>query len=411
MSRKIQVTIIVFSLALVLFTVVGGLGVRASTSDGAYRELGVYSEVLSRIRSEYVEEPNIGRVTEGALHGLLESLDSHSGYLTPAEYRRFRQEKDKAGSADIGAVFSKRFGYAAVITVMPGSPAEKAGLEAGDIVEALDQQSTREMALAEIVRQLSGAPGSQVKLTVVRARQAEPQNIVVTREIYRAPQPQTQMLEQGIGYIKVYALPEGKSEQVARAVRALERSGASKLILDLRGVAEGDPKDGVDVADLFLDRGTITYLQGQRYPRESFNAKAENTVTRLPLVVLVDRTTAGAAEIVAAAVLENARGDVVGDKTFGEGSIQKLIEIPDGSALILSVAKYYTPGGKAIQDEAVTPNIQVASDRGLSLAEDEDGGVEELPEAAPPKQDEQLRRAIEVLEGSQPKVAKQGAGS
>ena len=163
------------------------------------------------------------------------------------------------------------------------------------------------------------------------------------------------MVEDGIGYIQVDAFNKGKAQEVAAKVRALQKSGAKKLILDLRNCAEGEESEGIAVANLFLNHGTITYLQGQKYPREAFNADASKAITNLPLVVLVNKGTAGPAEVVAAAVLENARGDVVGDKTFGDGSIQKTIPLPDGSALILSIAKYYSPSGKAIQDSAVTP--------------------------------------------------------
>src|ERR1051325_274371 len=149
MSRTLKVAVLSVSMAIVLFTIAGGLRVRAASDDGAYRQLGVYSEVLSRIRSEYVEEPNIPQVTDGALHGLLESLDANSSYLDPAEYKVYKQHHGE-GKASIGATISKRFGYAAVVSVIPGGPADKAGLDSGDILEAIEGKSTREMSLAEI---------------------------------------------------------------------------------------------------------------------------------------------------------------------------------------------------------------------------------------------------------------------
>jgi carboxyl-terminal processing protease len=171
------------------------------------------------------------------------------------------------------------------------------------------------------------------------------------------------------------------------------------LILDLRNAAEGDETEGVATANLFLNHGTITYLQGQKYPREAFNADPQKDITNLPVVVLVNRGTAGPAEVVAAAILENARGDVVGDKTFGEGSVQKVLEIPDGSALILSIAKYYTPSGKALQDSAVTPNILVADNDDDAALPDEDQQTTPADQEKPqrPPQDDQLQKAIQVL--------------
>src|SRR5205823_9910559 len=199
--------------------------------------------------------------------------------------------------------------------------------------------------------------------------------------------------------IQVDAFTKGKSQEVAAKVRALQKAGARKLILDLRNCAEGDESEGISVANLFLNHGTITYLQGQKYPREAFNADASKAITSLPLAVLVNKGTAGPAELVAAAVMENARGDVVGDKTFGDGSVQKVIPLPDGSALILSVAKYYSPGGKAIQDTAVTPNIVVAdNDDDGAAPEDEDNTAPPVEEKKQvPQQDEQLNKAVEIL--------------
>src|SRR5580698_3149142 len=215
---------------------------------------------------------------------------------------------------------------------------------------------------------LAGEVGSTITVAVVRPRRAEPQKIV------------------------------GK-------LRDLQKQGAKKLVLDLRNSAGGVESEGVATANLFLDHGTITYLQGQKYPREAFNADPNKDVTKLPVVVLVNRGTAGPAEIVAAAILENARGDVVGDKTFGDGSVQKVIEMRDNSALILSVAKYYSPSGKAIQDVAVTPNVVVADslddDAGLP-DEDEQAAPGEKPgdkkDEKPKNQtDDQLNKALEVL--------------
>ena len=187
MSTKLKVTIIASSLAILLFTIVGGfVNVRASSNEGAYRQLSVYSEVLSRIRSEYVEEPNIAGVTEGALHGLLESLDANSSYLSPEEYKRYKAMKSD-GKADIGATVSKRFGYAAVVAVIPGGPADKAGIENSDIIESIEGKSTHEMSLAEIHGILSGEIGSTIAVAVVRPRRAEPQKIVITRDMVTIP--------------------------------------------------------------------------------------------------------------------------------------------------------------------------------------------------------------------------------
>jgi carboxyl-terminal processing protease len=402
MSTKLKVTVIASSLAILLFTIVGEfVHVRASSNDGAYRQLSVYSEVLSRIRLEYVEEPNIAGVTDGALHGLLESLDANSSYLSPEEYKHYKTMKS-GGKADIGAAVSKRFGYAAVVAIIPGGPSEKAGIENSDIIESIEGKSTHDMSLAEIHSMLSGEVGSTLNVAVVRPRHAEPQKIVITRDVVVIPPVSEKMLGDNVGYIQVDAFPEGKSQEIADKIRDLQRQGAKKLVLDLRNSASGLESEGVATANLFLDHGTITYLQGQKYPREAFNADPAKDITKLPVAVLVNRGTAGPAEIVASAILENARGDVVGDKTFGDGSKTRLFEMPDNSALILSVAKYYTPGGKAIQDTAVTPNVLVADstadDDGGLPDEDQPATPEEKKEAKPKSQtDDQLNKALEVL--------------
>jgi len=400
MSTKVKAAILVPSAAVLLFMVVGGIdGVRASNNEGAYRQLQVYSEVLSRVRSEYVEEPNIPVVTEGALHGLLESLDADSSYLTPDEYKEYKTHQSEA-KADIGAAISKRFGYAAVVSVIPGGPADKAGLQDTDILEAIEGKSTREMSLAEVHNLLAGQPGSNVTVSVVRVRRAQPEKVVITRDVVNIPPVTDRMVGDGIGEIQVDAFSKGKSQEIAAKIKTLQKDGAKKLILDLRNCAEGEEAEGIATANLFLNHGIITYLQGQKYPREAFNADPAKAITSLPVVVLVNKGTAGPAEIVAAAILENARGDVVGDKTFGEGSVQKVIELPDGSALILSVAKYYSPSGKAIQDAAVTPNLLVADadDDGPVPDEDENAAPpDQTKKPQPPQEDEQLQKAIEVL--------------
>jgi carboxyl-terminal processing protease len=401
MSTKIKIAILLPSAAVLVFMAVGGMdGVRASSNEGAYRQLQVYSEVLSRVRSDYVEDPNIPLVTDGALHGLLESLDANSSYLTAAEYKDYQSHQGEA-RADIGAALSKRFGYAAVVSVIPGGPADKAGLQDTDILEAIDGKSTREMSLAELRNLVAGQPGSNVTVAVVRAGRAEPEKLTIVRDVVKIPPISEKMLPNEIGVLRVDALTKGKAQELASKIKNLQKDGAKKLILDLRNCAEGEESEGVATANLFLNHGAITYLQGQKYPREAFNADPSKAVTTLPVVVLVNKGTAGAAEIVASAILENSRGDVVGDKTFGEGSVQKVIELPEGQgALILSVAKYYSPSGKAIQDVAVTPNVLVADEDEEVPVPDEDENAappDQTRKPQAPEEDQQLQKAIDLL--------------
>lgn len=406
MSKKLQVFLLSSSFAIIVFALISGFGVHASSSnnnDNTYSHMQVYSEVLHRIRTEYVEEPNITTVTNGALHGLLESLDADSSYMNPTEYKKFKETKTE-GKADIGATISKRFGYAAVVSVIPGGPADKAGIGSGDIIESVDGAGTHDLSLAAIKMHLTGEPGSRVECAIIRTRKIEPQKITIIREVENPPAVQEQEMADNVGYVKALVLTKGKAQEIANKIKALQKQGAKKLVLDLRNDSQGDEEEGVAVANLFLGKGLIATLQGQKYDKVTYNADPQKKITDLPVAVLVNRGTAGPAELVAAAILENSRGDVVGDKTFGEGSVQKLIEVPDGSALILSVAKYYTPNGKIIQENGVTPNVAVASAADIVLPDDDsDSNTPEEPQKTQPKDDDQLHRAIDVLKAKTPK--------
>jgi carboxyl-terminal processing protease len=245
-------------------------------------------------------------------------------------------------------------------------------------------------------------------VSVVRARRAEPTKVVITRDNVSLPAPQDKMVDQGIGYVKAQSLAKGKAQDIANKIKSLQKNGAKKLILDLRDASDGEMTEGVAVANLFLNHGTIGYLQGQKYPKETYTADPQKAITNLPLLVIVNRGTAGPAELVASAILENNRGDVLGDKTFGMGSVQKLIDLPTGGALILSIAKYYTPAGKAIQDTAVTPNILVADKDDDFILPDEDADSAQKDEPLRKRErtnDEQLKRAIEVLKNQTQKAS------
>jgi carboxyl-terminal processing protease len=407
MSKSVKTSLLLLSFIILAFAVAGAAGVKAGGgNDGAYRQMAVFNEVLMRIRTDYVEEPNLPEVSNGALHGLLEALDPNSSYLSPEEYKSYKQLGQQA--AGVGAAVSKRFGYGNVISVVPDGPADKAGLVAGDIVEAIDDKSTRELSLAELTGILNGAVGSVVNLSVVRPTKSTPQKISITRDVVKYPAAKYSMMENQIAYIRPEGFPKGRSQEIAQRLRELEKSGAHKLILDLRNSGDGDISEGVATANLLLNHGQITYLEGQKVPRQEFNADPSKAICTLPLVVIVNKSTAGPAEIVAGAVLGNARGDVLGDKTFGAGSIQKTIDLQDGGALILSIAKYYTPGGKAIQDAAITPNVLVADKAEDFIAPEDSDLVPDENEKPEPKKiqpDEQLKRAIEQLSKGEAKAA------
>jgi carboxyl-terminal processing protease len=385
---------VVFVLSVAIFAALGlgfvmgefgWFGVHAGTEqDGAYRQMRVYAEVLKKVQTDYVTDPNIPDVTTGALHGLLESLDADSSYLTPSEYKVYK-DRPSTGVAQVGISVSKRYGYATVVSVLPGSPADKEHLTDGDVIESIGEQSTREMSLAVIRMMLDGKAGSTVSLSVVRPRKSDPDKITLTRTATALPAVTEQQYDNAsILYFKPGVLTHARVEEIAAKIKA-EGKGR-KVLLDLRDDSEGDAQEGVRLANLFIKQGTLATLEGQKYPRQTFNADPALCLTDAPVAVLVNRGTAGAAELTAAAIEDAKRGDVVGERTFGEGSVQKTIELPDGAALMLTVAKYEGPDGKKIQDEAVTPTVVVES-----AADDA------FDEETPSKGDEPLTKALELL--------------
>ncbi len=366
-----------------LFGQFGFLGVHAGgDQDGAYRQMSVYAQVLKRIQSDYVTEPNITDVTTGALHGLLESLDADSSYLTAAEYKIYK-DRPTTGVGQIGITVSKRGGYLAIVDVTPGSPADHEHLAGGDVIESIGDTSTFEASLAVTRMMLEGKPGTSVTLTVVKPRKADPEKVTVTRALTQVPSlSETQYENSTILYLKPGVISKARVDELGAKIKG---SKAKKILLDLRDVSGGEEEDGVRLANFFIQSGTLAQLEGQKFPKQTFAADPAKSLTQAPVVVLVNRGTYGAAELVASAIEDSKRGDVVGERTFGEGSMQKTIELPDGAALLLTIAKYEGPAGKKIQDEAVMPNVRVAPA--------EDDGDEDTPS----KGDPMLDKGLELL--------------
>jgi carboxyl-terminal processing protease len=385
---------VVFVLSVAIFAALGlgfGLGefglfgVHAGgEQDGAYRQMRVYAEVLKKVQTDYVTEPNINDVTTGALHGLLESLDSDSSYLTPTEYKIYK-ERPTTGVAQVGINVSKRYGYATVVSVTPGSPADHEHIADGDVIESIGEQSTRELSLAVIRLMLDGKPGTQVTISLVRPRKPDPDKLTLTRALPAlAPMAEQQYENSTILYLKPGTLTADRVDEIAAKIKAAGKN--RKVLLDLRDSSGDDAQQGIRLANFFIKQGTLATLEGQKFPTQTFTADAAKVLTDAPMDVLVNRGTYGAAELAAGAILDAKRGDVVGERTFGEGSVQKTIELPDGAALLLTVAKYESPDGKKIEDEAVTPNVAV-----------EEPIVDDDQEAAPPKGDEPLTKALDLL--------------
>lgn len=392
MSRLFQRVVFVLSIAIFvalgfgfILGEFGWFGVHAGgEQDGAYKQMRVYAEVLKKVQTDYVTEPNINQVTTGALHGLLESLDADSSYLTPSEYKIYK-DRPSTGVAQVGISVSKRYGYATVVSVTPGSPADKEHLTDGDVIESIGDSSTREMSLAVIRLMLEGKTGSQLSLSVVRPRKPDPDKLTLTRTLVPPPSLEEQQYDNStILYLKPGVLSKARVDEIAAKIK--EDGKGRKVVLDLRDDSDGDPQQGIRLANFFVKQGTLASLEGQKYPRQTFTADPAQCLTDAAVAVLVNRGTAGPAELTAAAIEGAKRGDVVGERTFGEGSVQRTIDLPDGAALMLTVAKYESPDGKKIQDDAVTPNVAVES------AADED-----LDQTPANRGDDTLNKALELL--------------
>jgi carboxyl-terminal processing protease len=401
MTGRFKFAVVASSTCLVVLLLFGAVrGRGAPAGDQPYTQLGVYTDVLSHIKADYVEEPDMKAVTVGAINGMLEALDPFASYLNADQYKQYQRERG-TGKADVGLTLARRLGYLTVVDALPGSPAAKAGLSTNDVIESVNNIATRDMPLAFAEILLQGEPGSSLEMSVLTPRQADPQKMTLVRAPLVYPAVTGKLVtDEGpdaIGLITTSTLQAGRAKDISQKITDLEKQGAKRLMLDLRYCALGPIDEGIAVADLFMDKGLITYSLGQKSPRQDHNA-ASRAITKLPLVVLVNRGTAGAAEVAAGALLDSKRAQLVGEPTYGDAAIRRAITMDDGSAVILSVAKYYTPSGKAIQDVHVTPNVLQAETSAIVENDDDSGNGNVQPiQPAKPGEDEILKHGYESL--------------
>ena len=406
MNGRFKFAVVASSTCLVVLLLFGAVrGRGAPAGDQPYTQLGVYTDVLSHIKADYVEEPDMKAVTVGAITGMLESLDPFASYLNADQYKQYEKEKGTL-KGDVGLTLARRAGYLTVVDALPGSAAAKAGLSTNDVIESINNIATRDMPLAFAELLMQGQPGSSVAMSVLTPRQADPQKLTLVRAPLVYPPVSAKLVtDQGpdpVGLITVSTLQTGRAKEITQKINELEKQGAKRLMLDLRYCALGPDDEGIAVANLFMDKGLIAYTQGQKYARQDHTAVSSKAITKLPLVVLVNRGTAGAAEVAAGALLDSKRATVVGEPTYGDAAIRKAITMDDGSAVILSVAKYYTPSGKAIQDVHVTPNV-LQADTTVIVAPDEDPATGAVPPEPPkPGDDEILKHGYDSLKAIVP---------
>jgi carboxyl-terminal processing protease len=382
MNRAARVGLICVSLAIFLYAGIGHLLGR-TPDDKAYKSLTVFGEVLQKIQQDYVDEPNMRTVAAGSLHGLLESLDTQSSYLTPREYDEYNKKTQNAGTGESGITLSKRFGYVIAISILPDSAAEKAGIHSGDIFESIGGFTTRDMSVGQAKNLLSGQPGTAVKVAVIRRGKATPDDVDVVRERFTPAKMTVQKADSDTLVLRLNSLDAGRAEEVRTRLLDAEKQGTRNVILDLRNCGRGPVSEAISIARFFVPSGTLTTLRGQTASTQVFAAEPKQVIWKTPVSVLIDGTTSGAAEVLASAIVANHRGNVVGERTFGLASEQKLITLDDGSALILTTANYYNPSGKSILEEGVVPTEVVRA-----IADDDSDVDDSAPETTPKKDDQ-----------------------
>jgi len=407
MSRLARISIVTLSVIVFLYVSLGYV-LGKTNDDKSYRALGVFGEVLQHIQEDYVDEPNMAVVTAGALHGLLESLDPQSGYLSPREYADYRDRTKVAQHGEAGMTVSKRYGYIVVVSVVPDGPAEKASLRSGEILEAIAGFSTRDMSVGQASMLLQGAPGTTVKVAVVRRGKTEPQDISINRQAIGPQHIVADRAADDVAYIRMTAMDSLDVSELHDKLVQFDKQGLHKLILDLRDCTRGDVPEAIAAAQLFLTSGKITSLEGQTVTHKDFIAEADKAVWRASVDVLISTSTSGAAEVLAGAIKGNKRGDVVGERTFGEASEQKIIPLEDGGAVILTVAFYSTPDGKSIVDEGISPTVEVHP-KTIDPSAAPNTDVEEPAPLGPgqlPKADDPVyNKTLELLKGGEAKKA------
>jgi carboxyl-terminal processing protease len=431
MTFRGKLTLALVSFAIAFFAVVGGLiSTRAQQPiNDAGAQMRIFESVLQHIQNDYVDEPNLEKVRGGAMRGLAKGLDPYSSYLTAEQVRDYNAKKQNTLSS-IGVTTSQISSYL-LVSVIKDSPADKAGLKTSDVIEYIDGKATPDMSLYDARQMLYGEAGSKVNLRVLRAG-AKPQNITVVRGAYKTPEAEGRMEDGKIGVVKIYSLEAGEAADIRNRVAELQKQGAQKIILDLRGVAAGTIGEASDVANLFIKDGTLAEIVGRESTvAQSFTANPKKFLFDGQVAALIDLTTSGAGEVVASAILDRKRGEVVGERTFGAGIEQQLFTLRGGDGLLLTTAKWASASGKTFvgaerATSGVVPTVEVKRPdtpepiEVQDLVDQQQQKQDPQPQASPaatpqikptPKpaaEDLQLKKALEILRGTTQQTMKTG---
>ena len=330
--------------------------------DSTYEKLKLLADVLAIVEKNYVEPVNVGKVIHGAINGMLETLDPHSNFM-PQEMFKEMQTETRGSFEGLGFEITIRDKILTVVAPIEDTPAFRAGVQSGDQILRIEGKSTRDMNLLDAVKRLRGPRGTPVTITIMRSGFTEPQEFTITRDVIPIRSVRSRVLEEGYGYIKINQFIEKTHPDLKKALEQLEgKEGKLKgLVLDLRNDPGGLLEQAVKVTDEFLDSGLIVYTEGRvEGQKMKFYAQKKDRVRDYPMIVLVNAGSASASEIVAGALQDHGRAVILGTPTFGKGSVQTIIPLEDGSALRLTTARYFTPKGRSIQAQGITPDIFVA---------------------------------------------------
>lgn len=348
-------------LALLLAFVLLSLGTLSATKekDEVYRKLKLLTEIMEIVGKEYVEEVDYNKLLEGAIQGMLQSLDPYSSYLPPDTMKELEVET-KGTFGGLGIEIGIKDGVLTVISPIEDTPAWRAGLKAGDKILKIDGEPTKGLSLMECVKRLRGPKGTKVTLTIMREGFAEPKDFTIVRDIIKIQSVKAKELEEGYLYVRITQFQEQTAGDLKEALSKYMKEKALKgLVLDLRNNPGGLLDQAVDVSDLFLFKGKIVSVKSRKGKEMVFEAQAEDTLPFFPMVVLVNHGSASASEIVAAALRQNGRAILMGTTTFGKGSVQTIIPLEGGAGLRLTTAKYFTPDGSLIQDKGIEPDVVI----------------------------------------------------
>jgi carboxyl-terminal processing protease len=357
MTFRTRLVVLLVSTPLVAFAIVGGLLGKTVTREESYQHLRVFEDVVSLIVNNYVEEVDIDHVMEGAMRGLADGLDPDTSFLQPAEVNLV-ERKVPPESGDVGLEITRQY-YLRVLSARDGSPAQRAGLRTADYIRAIDGEPTRHMSAFEGARRLRGPLGSKVTLTVLRGNATEPHTITLVREAKLPDTAPAKMVAAGVSLVRLTGFDGNAVGALRTAIEAAQREGAERIVLDLRGTAEGPIENGVMAARLFVGSGTLVKRETRGQTAEAVLANSGDGAITLPMLLLVNAGTSGAAEVFAAALADNKRAELIGEHTLGRAGTQKLVKFSDGSGLLLTSSRYLTPAGKPIHGTGLEPAQRV----------------------------------------------------